>query len=519
MAQTLDELLIKVLFDNKELQASAKKMEDTVGNFAKNVETTLKSAFGAFTGGFVLNFAKNLAESFVEVNSKLGFLSQTLHTNAKGLALWEEAYKRVGGTAEGFSTTISGIFDKLNQAQLNQDPKTLGILNILGVSPMQDGKRKDILKVYEQTVNALHKLPYGTRRSLAQQLGFDDAGIRLIDKTNEELQASFAHYEKLGVSNQKRTQEAIELRNKWLDVQQEWGNIGQDLVSSFMPQLEQLSKWAMDFVDYLQEHKKEVKLFFEGMIVASAILIASNPFTAWTAGLTAFIALLPKLTGWLKQFPTINKFLENIGNTLSGSWNLSDLGNINGQLGGGLAKSLGISGGITPEAKKFFTGNSVTDAQLLKESSGNPNAIGGQREKEPTYGLYQIRASTASEVLGRPVSGKELLDPAFNKRVRDLYYQKGLQLSGGDIAGALSFYNGGKGGLQHYQKTGQSYNNYAESILSNARALQNQKPQQTSANIHVGNINLPSVTNAPEFTNKMIDMTKTGYVFSSGILA
>jgi len=504
MAQTLDSLIIKVLFDNKELQASAKKMGDTVDAFAKNVESTLKGAFGAFTGGFVLNFAKNLAESFVEVNSKLGFLSQTLHTNAKGLALWEEAYKRVGGTAEGFSTTISGIFDKLNQAQLNQDPKTLGILNILGVSPMQDGKRKDILKVYEQTVNALHKLPYGTRRSLAQQLGFDDAGIRLIDKTNEELEASFAHYEKLGVSSQKRTQEAIELRNKWLDVQQEWGNIGQDLVSSFMPELEQLSKWAMDFVDYLQEHKEEVKLFFEGMIAASVILIASNPFTAWTAALTALLALLPQFMGWIKQFPTISKFLDHVTATLK-DHPFSQLGDV-------VADTIhAVSGDYGKTAE------SIAPAIRQIESSGGKNINSGNG----AYGDYQIRPNWGNKARVKAglsaQSPQWYLDPKNSYDTYKLMLEQNLAEHHGNLEAAIREYSGGHYGLDAVNAANRKLPTNAN--LQSTSYTKQTNNTNTQASIHVGSVNLPSVANPSEFTNKMIDMTKTGYVFSSGILA
>ena len=62
----------------------------------------------------------------------------------------------------------------------------------------------------------MHKLPYGTRRSLAQQLGFDDAGIRLIDKTSDELQGLLTHLDSLGVSSEKRAAQAQELRNQGL---------------------------------------------------------------------------------------------------------------------------------------------------------------------------------------------------------------------------------------------------------------------------------------------------------------
>lgn len=504
MAQILDELLIKVLLDNKELQASAKKMEDTVGAFAKNIESTLKSAFSVFAAGFGLNFAKNLAESFIDVNAKLGFLSQTLHTNVRGLNLWQEAYKRAGGTAEGFNTTITGIFDKLNQAQLNQDPKTLGILNILGVSPIEDGKRKDVLKVYEQTVNALHKLPYGTRRSLAQQLGFDDAGIRLIDKTSDELQGLLTHLDSLGVSSEKRAAQAQELRNKWLDIQQEWGNIGQDLVSSFMPQLEGLSNWAKQFVDYLQNNKTEVKEFFDTLLIAAGLMIAANPFAVWAASLFELIELI-------KSFKDIQvKPGKGFINSLEDSFSkdaLKNMFNVSVKPGKGLESLYtDIVDRIAPGIKQI-------------ESSGGKYTNTGNG----AYGDYQIRPNWGNKARlkeGLPAQPAQwYLDPKNNYDTYKLMMRQNLQEHGGNLNAAIKEYSGGNYGLKAVQNVLGKIPSNANLQSTTTSYSNQQNTQNTQASIHVGNLNLPSVAAPQDFINKMVDMTRTGYTYSSGVLA
>lgn len=513
----VDKLVLSVELDNQGFQASINKVQKTVDDFSKNVRSKFEEAFDLLLGTSGLNFAKNLVEGFAEAGAKLGFLSQTLHENVQTLNIWQEAVKRVGGTADQFSSTLQGLYDKLNNATLMKDPTTLGILNMLGVSPLQNGRRKDTIQLIEEIGQALQKLPAGPGRALGKQLGIDDATLRLIMMNKGALQSLLDQMQRNGVMNEKMANDAIKIRSTWLDITQQWTYTGYQLADQLMPKLEKLSSWVLSFVNYLMTHKDVIKGAFYGIIAVATVLIAMNPFALWTAELAGFIALCGV------AYNKIQQLTNHKATSVSGqdSKIFSNLGQKLGQVGN-FIESAAIGGW-----------DAITRAQALKESSDNPNAIGGYNESEKTYGLFQIRPSTASEVMGFNVTPEWLLNPANNKLARDRILAKGRQLARGNEAGALAFYNGGYKGLEHYNRTGHSYNGYAESIMRSASTnpvpqsaslqpgsrTQGVKPGNTNNQITVSNVNMPSVRDPLDFQNELLKMTQPGYAFSSGQIA
>jgi hypothetical protein len=94
------------------------------------------------TTGFGLNVAKNLVEGFVNSGASVLQLSRTINENVETLGVWQEAVKRVGGTAEGFNATVAKLYDRINNAVVKGDPELFGVLGALGINPKSGDKIK-----------------------------------------------------------------------------------------------------------------------------------------------------------------------------------------------------------------------------------------------------------------------------------------------------------------------------------------------------------------------------------------
>jgi RHS repeat-associated protein len=107
-------------------------------------------------------------------------------------------------------------------------------------------------------------------------------------------------------------------------------------------------------------------------------------------------------------------------------------------------------------------GNQSTELALCHagiESSFDPNAIG----KKGEVGLFQLKESTAGEVVGRDVTRAELLDPAFNTRVATQRLQSLIDRFG-DVRTALGAYKQGVSGVIN-KGLSEASQVYADSVL------------------------------------------------------
>jgi hypothetical protein len=128
---------------------------------------------------------------------------------------------------------------------------------------------------------------------------------------------------------------------------------------------------------------------------------------------------------------------------------------------------------------------------MMQESGGNPNIVG---DNGKAFGLYQLHKDAAKDALGYIPTNNEMFDPSLNRKMRDIRMQKGLELSGGNIAGALAYYHGHMNELNEWKKTGVS--DYASSVLSRIGNLPAQQYQYAMDKMQYGNTqNTSNITN------------------------
>lgn len=529
MANPIENLIIQLTLDNKKLTQSVKSAEGTINRFASNVKFALEAAVSVLATGVIANFAKNLATNFADAGTKVYFLSKQLNESVTTIGTWQQAVKRMGGTAEGATNSIGNMFNQIQSARFTGGNQTTGLLNYLGVNPLKtSGEIKKTTDIMLELADKFKGMDTGKQQYFGAQLGLDPATIQLLAQGRKALEDQLRSEQKLGVINERQAQRAVMLKNKLQDLSQTWEMLGVNLGDKLMPVAMKFSSWAQD---YLNRHSDQIvagfgkladfieKLAtqyipylikqFDSFSASTGITIDDLgkllvAFVALKAGVTVFqtlagaVALLTSPLGKIsallleiyKGYQLVTAISENWNNPVGLKKSYKEIfgdkaggviHSIGEKIGGGLydllhpdelskAQMAQESGGKNVIGYKYQTKN----GKLVRDAQGKAQyALDAQGNKIPeAYGVYQIRPETASRTLGRPVSGQELMDPKFNTMVRDKIMQEAMQKAGGDPKGALAYYNGGMGGLKEYQRTGATRNKYAEQIMSKI-------PQQT----------------------------------------
>lgn len=555
----IDSLTIGVSLDTEQLKKSAKNAEVAINDFGTKVKNSLNTFITAGIGAAALAISKNLVTGFANAGSKLYFLSQSLNENVSTLDAWGRAATKMGGTADGLYGSINNLFMKIQGMRFGGDMQTASLFSYLGINLRNSkGEIKETTEIFTELADKFKGMDVGKRNYVGAMLGIDPATIRLLGMGRKEVEAYLGQIKQQGVMSQKQAEEATKAKQRIDDMNQAYERLKINLGEQLLPVFEKVSAWIINFIQNtvpqliakFQEFQKALGLSngaiinlsaaFAGLAVALPVLKGIGSALGLIST-NAGLALTPlgRLVSLVSAGLFIDKETQKLTNNKGLNQNLQTQSG--GATGGYMVGNQFIpTGTTTDKLKSLKSGNNkpnggifskdfwndvidaLAPAQMQKESGGNPNAIG---DKGKSFGSYQIQIPTASEALGRPVSANELLDPEFNRKVRDLIMKKGLEKSGGDIAGALAYYNGGQGGLNHYKRTGQSYNNYAESIMQNSQMMAQSvaKPQiskSQSSNMTIHNLHLPNVTNPQNFADEMSRQALlSGFSFSSGIIA
>ena len=564
MADEISKLTIGVGFDVKQLSNSAKQVENTIGDLSKNIGDKLNAALGVLTTGFGLTAAKNLVEGFVNSGASVLQLSRTINENVETLGVWQEAVKRVGGTAEGFNATVAKLYDRINNAVVKGDPELFGVLGALGINPKSGDKIKVTTALIKEMIDQLHKKPEHELMALGKMGSLDDTLLLLAKMDPAKVTAIFENVQKRGVITKEQAEQSLKLRNTWLDVTQTWQTAARTLQTELYPELEQLGKWVADNPAMVQNLTVAVAGLTVALVsftaIRTSILALSAAFGVLRIGLTALAGpvgiILTALTGiyeifhnrnlikdWAKQedlqwLVDLMEKLDSVTKTISERWKTSKAeakaANIPSSMTNPSLNSpheifrnmVSLFKGGSKEVQDFVKDEKLAYVQMMRESSGNLNVkdnitTDAKGNIHHHVGLFQVDPLYASNVLGRKVSIADLKDPKINREARDALLVQDFYLAHGNKVGALSWYNGGAPGYAEFLKSGKSLGGYAEGILSSAQKmpLNTTNNSNKNTNVSINNLQLQGVQNPREFVQGFADPTATGWSFSGSRLA
>lgn len=276
----LDSFLISILFDNAKAIESAKKIENTVNSLKDKI-------LGAFAAILSVDFLKNAVESSVQLTTKLDNLSYATNISKENLNAWGEAAKRSGGTVEGFYTSVSSLSDKIREMQTNFGSSGQLVFARLGINIKDStGHIKNAVQILGEVGDKFKNLPKVWQQNLGQQLGLDQATIRLISDGNAEAQKLVVNMAKLGQINQLNSERNIKFRNSLYDISLVFESIKLKIADGLIPVLQRFSELLLKGLTFLQEHSKVVR----AVVLALSVMLSGALLSAIISVTGAIIA-------------------------------------------------------------------------------------------------------------------------------------------------------------------------------------------------------------------------------------
>lgn len=551
MDNTIDKLIIGIGFDVKQLSNSAKQVEDVMGTMSKDIKTKLSTALDVFTTGFGLNFAKNMVEGFANVGANLQFLSRDVKENVSTLAVWQEAFKRVGGTAESASAQIKSTYERVRAALYHGDPTFFGQLGRLGINPKDEqGNIKKTTDIMVEAAKKIHALPTDLQYGAAQNLGFNEDFLRIIRESGNDLDGLFDRLKKLGVATAERSRQDLELKRTWQDVTQVWDNAARTIASKLYPELLTIGKFFSSHPEVIQRAAKSIMELTAGFLALRVAVIAlGSPFRILLTLATGLYEIFDNrdlIKNWAKKedlqwlvdlMDKLDSLAKSVSDTFSSkkisaavdSAKNSAIGHTNVATSPGVVGDLVRwvkrvnsmpNGGQYKSAQDFINDEALAQRQKMKESSGKSGIVSYDSKGNPHVGLYQISPYYASKMLGRNVSIDELKNPKFNREIRDKFLLEQWGLSKGNASGALSWFHGGAAEYNQLLKSGRNPK-YAESLLGSVQ----QMPAQTNnnnkkvTNVSINNMQVQGIKSPQQFVQGLADPSAPGWTYGGPILA
>ncbi len=463
----------EVHIDTDKAQKSLDDIDKKLNNVSKKVDSTFNvgKLFLWYEGIKKVGQAAYAAGKYVvDAANEMTSMSNTaqgLSISTNTLKAWETTFKAMGFDAKEADNALGAIQDRLTGQLLNPSIQVASAFSMMGVN---------------------------LRNANGELRNSDDILGEVAGKLkNFKPEYAIAIGAQLGLSRD----QAIQLRNN------------------------------PDFAKTLAAQKAN-------QVITPQQVKAASGTTAQAAGLGAEMdklqndALLPLNTTLSKDIaPNLAKIAEKLGDTYGGG-STQDIADRAkgffsapfGILGGGL-KKFGVDSYnrlTTPLSDKEQSDvmkrlkNTIKEIQGFVESGNKPDAVGYAMTRnaqgkytyklDPTgnkipeaYGKYQIKPSTASEVMGYNVTPQMLLNEQFNTQVRDKLMAQLLKKYGTQER-ALAAYNGD---LKRYDQTGSAP--YVDKIKSNLQT--------------VGMSNAPMATQSSTVTNNLINQNRHSTINSS----
>ena len=506
--KTVDELLIQISLNAKQLQQSLSNAEQSINKFADKISGVMSTALDLIALKFSVSFGKNLVETFANTGSKLYFLSQQVGESVGTLDKWGAAVQKAGGNAESFYGTINSLHNKLVDMKYNGDMKTAGMFGMLGVKTSNaDHSLRNTTDILLDLSDKLKGKDKVFQQFVGRQFGIDEATLRVLSQGREATLKLVNAQKQL--YNEKTAREAEKQREKLIDFERALDKLKIQIAEKLLPAADKFINWIQKFVT---QHGKDLALIVEGIVNGLIDLIKYLPevtkfFTDLNKTLGVTAGDLGKILAGLLALKVGKDILGTLGlaatalssplvaaaaavTSLYTTWELmkdkmKDPASFDKKMQKSLNdKSSWLNQGLDWLSNKTglnmaTSGNKNTSpsmwdkvidwAQGMVESSNKDNTIGYKMKKDANgkyqpvldakgqkipeaYGRYQIKPSTASEVMGRNVTGQELLNGEFNQQVHDKYMMQ-LEKRYGSKEAALAAYNGD---LANYRKTGHS---------------------------------------------------------------
>ena len=321
MPTIIDSLVVKLGWDEKDLEAKVpgikkalsdveKEGDKTEKSLKKTAKTTkdtshefdnLKKSVGGFLaliGGSVA--IKAFVSDMIDSSAALNRLSQNLGLSVSNISAWSNATERLGGSAQGLQGTLSMLSREQTKLMLTGESELIPFFSALGVSLADvHGKARPVTELFLDLNKSLNdKMAGGMSRTAANNLlrmmGIDQGTANLILLNRKELELELKRQKEYGDQVAKFAPVAQKFQTALVGIKQKFTLLGLTLLEEAAPAIEKVLTYLEKFADWLIANKETVKDFalVLGTVAAgfALISIASSPIWLTTAAIIALAA-------------------------------------------------------------------------------------------------------------------------------------------------------------------------------------------------------------------------------------
>jgi hypothetical protein len=282
----IDSLVLKIGLDGKDFDRGK-------GNITGGLKDITKLL--AIIGGTAA--LKVFARDMIESNAALERFSRNVGLSVQSVSAWGQATEQAGGSAAGLQGSIEMLSKAQTDMMLTGQSSLLPYLSALGVAIADaSGKARPATDIMVDLAGKFEKMDRVTAHNMARSMGFDEGTVNLMLRGRAEVERMVTRQKESSAVTKAQAEQSEKMREKIVQVKQEFAAFGRELLADAMPVLENLIDIFRSIAKWAQDNKEFVGAFLT--IIATgiaAISIAALPLTGTTAlilGLSAAIAAL-----------------------------------------------------------------------------------------------------------------------------------------------------------------------------------------------------------------------------------
>lgn len=223
----------------------------------KTLRRDVLALLSVFTlGAGIKSFITDAVNSAVQ----LGYLSQNLDLSTQKLQAWQRASERAGGSAEGITAQLKESADTLAQLGSGLGPNE-GLQWFFRMGGSSDDLKNgnSYLLARSKIISDLFKTDPTKAMLIAKQMGIGEDQFDFLKQGPEAVQALVAAQEKNSSVTAKSAEDALRLKNEWLDFTQAIEATTRTVLLTLAPAitavLGEFAKWA----DQLGQNKAGIR--------------------------------------------------------------------------------------------------------------------------------------------------------------------------------------------------------------------------------------------------------------------
>jgi hypothetical protein len=280
-----------------ELESKLQGLDKTAQKIGVAFIDLARQASAAVAGIVALGAIKKLVVDTANHTFEIRQQAAALAISTESLSAWQNAVRTSGGTAEGATSSLSSLQQKL--IELSRFPGGMTsegfMLHRLGLSAEDLHKGvTDPISAMGKLADTFHNLSAIQQQFVGKRLGFDQGTIALLAQGRRALDEHIGRMRELGTVTKEQANATAAFKFQSAELSIELETVAREVVGVLLPPLTWLLRKISDTVLFLREHKGFTIAFFTGLglVVADVVVPA---FASAAVAVWAFLA--PILAG------------------------------------------------------------------------------------------------------------------------------------------------------------------------------------------------------------------------------